>query len=117
MTSTPPTGWRRRATSIATSLVAGGVMGSVYWLIRVGTPAPPWGALTGLLGMIMGEAAIKATRRRLLAAKLVLRSIRRAATRRLDAARGTRRCFRACPTNHCARRERLPGGCEGRWVV
>ncbi|MGW7823569.1 DUF1427 family protein [Streptomyces puniciscabiei] len=65
MTSTPPTGWRRRATSIATSLVAGGVMGSVYWLIRVGTPAPPWVALTGLLGMITGEAAIKATRRRL----------------------------------------------------
>ncbi|MFC9431370.1 DUF1427 family protein [Streptomyces sp. NPDC056987] len=63
MTGPRPAAWRQQVIPLLTALLAGGLTGSVYWLIHVETPAPPWIALTGLLGMITGETAIKAARR------------------------------------------------------
>lgn len=40
------------------SLGAGFVVGLLYWLVRVQSPAPPLIALAGLLGIVMGEHAI-----------------------------------------------------------
>jgi XapX domain-containing protein len=40
------------------SLGVGFVVGLLYWLVRVQSPAPPLIALAGLLGMVMGEHAI-----------------------------------------------------------
>ena len=40
------------------SLVAGLVVGLLYWAFKVQSPAPPLIALTGLLGMVIGEHAI-----------------------------------------------------------
>jgi len=40
------------------SLAAGLVVGLLYWLFKVQSPAPPLIALTGLLGMVVGEHAI-----------------------------------------------------------
>jgi XapX domain-containing protein len=37
------------------SLIAGLVVGVLYGLIRVKSPAPPIVALLGLLGMVLGE--------------------------------------------------------------
>ena len=40
------------------SLSAGLVVGLLYWAFKVQSPAPPLIALTGLLGMVIGEHAI-----------------------------------------------------------
>jgi XapX domain-containing protein len=40
------------------SLGAGFVVGLLYWLVRVQSPAPPLIALVGLLGIVLGEHAI-----------------------------------------------------------
>ena len=40
------------------SLVAGLTVGLLYWAFKVQSPAPPLIALTGLLGMVVGEHAI-----------------------------------------------------------
>ncbi|MPW23134.1 DUF1427 family protein [Paraburkholderia sp. CNPSo 3157] len=40
------------------SLGAGLVVGLLYYLVRVQSPAPPLIALAGLLGMVIGEHAI-----------------------------------------------------------
>ncbi|WP_157245380.1 DUF1427 family protein [Nonomuraea typhae] len=47
------------------SLGAGIIAGLVYWLMGVATPAPPWQALCGLLGILFGEACIRRLRERL----------------------------------------------------
>lgn len=44
--------------SFGLSLAVGFIVGLLYYLVRVRSPAPPFVALTGLLGMVMGEAAI-----------------------------------------------------------
>jgi XapX domain-containing protein len=41
--------------AVAASFGAGAVVGVVYWLLRVPSPAPPPIALVGLLGMVIGE--------------------------------------------------------------
>ena len=40
------------------SLCAGLVVGLLYYLVRVQSPAPPLIALAGLLGIVIGEHAI-----------------------------------------------------------
>lgn len=40
------------------SLAAGLAVGLLYWAFKVQSPAPPLVALTGLLGMVVGEHAI-----------------------------------------------------------
>ena len=40
------------------SFGAGLVVGLLYWLVRVHSPAPPLIALAGLLGMVIGEGAV-----------------------------------------------------------
>jgi XapX domain-containing protein len=40
------------------SFGAGLVVGLLYWLVRVQSPAPPLIALAGLLGIDIGEAAV-----------------------------------------------------------
>ena len=40
------------------SLGAGLIVGLLYWLVRVQSPAPPLIALAGLLGIVIGEHAI-----------------------------------------------------------
>jgi XapX domain-containing protein len=44
------------------SLILGVVVGVVYGLVRVRSPAPPAIALLGLLGMLVGEQAISLAR-------------------------------------------------------
>ncbi|MDA3643092.1 XapX domain-containing protein [Saccharopolyspora indica] len=41
----------------ALSLGAGILAGILCWLMGVPTPAPPWIALVGLLGIVIGETA------------------------------------------------------------
>lgn len=45
------------------SLAAGLLIGLIYSLLGVRSPAPPASALLGLLGMLLGEQAIPAARR------------------------------------------------------
>ena len=40
------------------SFGAGLVVGLLYWLVRVHSPAPPLIALAGLLGIVIGEGAV-----------------------------------------------------------
>ncbi|KKB62998.1 hypothetical protein WM40_14120 [Robbsia andropogonis] len=40
------------------SLLAGIGVGLLYWAFRIQSPAPPLVALTGLLGMVIGEHAV-----------------------------------------------------------
>jgi XapX domain-containing protein len=40
------------------SFGAGLAVGLLYWLVRVHSPAPPLIALAGLLGIVIGEAAV-----------------------------------------------------------
>ncbi|MFI9550398.1 DUF1427 family protein [Nonomuraea endophytica] len=47
------------------SLGAGILTGLLYWLMGVATPAPPWQALCGLLGILFGEACVRRLRERL----------------------------------------------------
>lgn len=47
------------------SLGAGFVVGLLYWLVRVQSPAPPLIALAGLLGIVLGEHAVPVIRAQL----------------------------------------------------
>lgn len=40
------------------SFGAGVVVGLLYWMVRVHSPAPPLIALAGLLGIVIGEGAV-----------------------------------------------------------
>ncbi|MFI6208084.1 DUF1427 family protein [Streptomyces sp. NPDC051041] len=42
------------------ALLAGVLVGAAYVLVRVKSPAPPPVALAGLLGMLLGQAALEA---------------------------------------------------------
>ncbi len=44
------------------SLAAGFVVGLLYFLVRVQSPAPPLIALAGLLGIVLGEHTIPVVR-------------------------------------------------------
>ncbi|WP_179400940.1 DUF1427 family protein [Burkholderia guangdongensis] len=44
------------------SMAAGVLVGLLYWLLRVKSPAPPLVALIGLLGMVVGEHAVPVVR-------------------------------------------------------
>ncbi len=37
------------------SFIVGAMVGVIYWLVRVRSPAPPLAALAGLLGMVLAE--------------------------------------------------------------
>jgi XapX domain-containing protein len=50
-------------TGYIVSLLMGLVVGAVYWLVQVRSPAPPLIALVGLLGMVIGEQAIEMAKR------------------------------------------------------
>ncbi|MET9595327.1 DUF1427 family protein [Streptomyces sp. NPDC006516] len=52
--------WRGAAVSLA----AGLLMGAVYQLMGVTSPAPPLIGLTGLLGIVLGERGVAACRER-----------------------------------------------------
>ncbi|MET9431621.1 MULTISPECIES: DUF1427 family protein [unclassified Streptomyces] len=49
----------------ATAFAAGLLMGAVHWLLDIASPAPPLVGLTGLAGIVLGERAATAVRRRL----------------------------------------------------
>ncbi|MGV9426396.1 DUF1427 family protein [Streptomyces sp. NPDC003656] len=42
--------------TLAQSLAVGVLAGFLYWVMGVRSPAPPWIALTGLLGILAGQA-------------------------------------------------------------
>ncbi|MFG3013033.1 DUF1427 family protein [Streptomyces cinerochromogenes] len=46
------------------AFAAGALMGAVYWALGLRSPAPPLPGLTGLLGIVIGERAVSAVRRR-----------------------------------------------------
>jgi XapX domain-containing protein len=46
-------------TGYIVSLLMGLIVGAVYGLVQVRSPAPPLIALVGLLGMVIGEQAIE----------------------------------------------------------
>jgi XapX domain-containing protein len=46
-------------TGYVVSLLMGLVVGVVYGLVQVRSPAPPLIALVGLLGMVLGEQAVE----------------------------------------------------------
>src|SRR5271154_954346 len=49
-------GWRRRTMkTLGVSFAVGLLVGALYGVIRVKSPAPPIVALLGLLGMVLGE--------------------------------------------------------------
>ncbi|MCW8096210.1 XapX domain-containing protein [Streptomyces tauricus] len=48
----------------ALALVAGALMGAVYWALSVPSPAPPLLGLTGLAGIVAGERIVTAVRNR-----------------------------------------------------
>ncbi|MFJ4846630.1 MULTISPECIES: DUF1427 family protein [unclassified Streptomyces] len=43
----------------AVSFSAGFLAGALYWLMGVRSPAPPWISLAGLLGILVGEYAVR----------------------------------------------------------
>ncbi|MGH7027074.1 DUF1427 family protein [Brevundimonas sp.] len=47
------------------SLAAGALVGVIYGLLNVRSPAPPYIALLGLLGMLLGEQAVQVVKHRL----------------------------------------------------
>ena len=53
--------------SFALSIAVGFAVGLLYAALRVKSPAPPLVALAGLLGMVVGEAALPWLRDHLLA--------------------------------------------------
>lgn len=55
--------------SAAVSFAAGTVTGALYWALGTPSPAPPLVALTGLLGIVLGERAGTWGRRRLAATR------------------------------------------------
>ena len=46
------------------SLAAGVLIGVIYGLLNVRSPAPPYVALLGLLGILLGEQAVAAVKAR-----------------------------------------------------
>jgi XapX domain-containing protein len=46
------------------SLAAGVLIGVIYGLLNVRSPAPPYVALLGLLGILLGEQAVQHVRHR-----------------------------------------------------
>jgi XapX domain-containing protein len=46
---------RRTALTALVSFATGILAGLVFWTLREPAPAPPWQALTGLLGIVLGE--------------------------------------------------------------
>ncbi|MGW7053510.1 DUF1427 family protein [Streptomyces sp. NPDC054887] len=48
----------------AVSLLAGTVMGAVFWALGVAAPAPPLLSLCGLAGILLGERVATALRAR-----------------------------------------------------
>jgi XapX domain-containing protein len=50
-------------TGYIVSLVMGLIVGVVYGLVQVRSPAPPLIALAGLLGMVLGEQAVDMAKR------------------------------------------------------
>ncbi|MGC9378887.1 DUF1427 family protein [Streptomyces sp. MH13] len=51
------------------SLLAGLLMGAVYWALGLTSPAPPLIGLTGLLGIVLGERAVTRLRDRTAASR------------------------------------------------
>lgn len=49
------------------SLAAGVLIGVIYGLLNVRSPAPPYVALLGLLGILLGEQAVAAVKTRIAA--------------------------------------------------
>ncbi|MFF3562534.1 DUF1427 family protein [Streptomyces sp. NPDC002574] len=41
------------------SFAVGFLAGVLYWLMGVRSPAPPWISLVGLLGILVGEYAVR----------------------------------------------------------
>ncbi|MDX3072851.1 DUF1427 family protein [Streptomyces sp. NPDC088354] len=41
------------------SFAVGFLAGVLYWLMGVHSPAPPWISLVGLLGILVGEYAVR----------------------------------------------------------
>jgi XapX domain-containing protein len=75
------------------SLGAGFVVGLLYWLVRVQSPAPPLVALAGLLGIVLGEHAVPVIRAQLFPAAHVAEvspgeQVKSSTTLRTDPARG-----------------------------
>lgn len=62
------------------SLAAGILVGSIYGLLGVKSPAPPTIALIGLLGILLGEQIVPVTKK-ILAGEPVLAFIRTACAR------------------------------------
>jgi XapX domain-containing protein len=50
-------------TGYVVSLLMGLIVGVVYGLVQVRSPAPPLIALAGLLGMVLGEQAVDMAKR------------------------------------------------------
>lgn len=51
-----PTSEKRRAASaFPISFATGMLAGLVFWILHEPSPAPPWQALAGLLGIVLGE--------------------------------------------------------------
>ena len=65
MTRRVDPGFRHRLISVLISVTAGALAGTVFWTLHAPSPAPPWLGLTGLLGIVLGEAAGTALRDRL----------------------------------------------------
>ncbi len=47
------------------SLAAGVLIGVIYGLLNVRSPAPPYVALLGLLGILLGEQSVQAVKHRM----------------------------------------------------
>jgi XapX domain-containing protein len=56
------------------SLAAGLLIGVIYGLLNVRSPAPPYVALLGLLGILLGEQAVSAVKARIAPPPIVLSS-------------------------------------------
>lgn len=56
---------RRSVSAFRAALGVGLLVGLLYWLMGVPTPAPPWWALCGLLGIFAGERGVTAVLDRL----------------------------------------------------
>jgi len=54
----------RAVVGFAAALGVGLLAGALYQLMGVPTPAPPWWALCGLLGIVVGERGVAAVRDR-----------------------------------------------------
>ena len=48
--------------ALALSLIVGLLVGAIYGLLQVRSPAPPYVALVGLLGILLGESAVQTAR-------------------------------------------------------